>query len=110
MDGLKNSGSIVDEHTWLKVILKDQAYWLQFYITNLGSDRLILGDPWLRVANPQIDWPRWAVCIGRIQTARGHLGKMEMMAFLLREKFSNTLVPIKAIDLPKRITKMMFST
>ena len=47
VDGSKNSGGIVDEHTWLKVILEDQAYWLQFYITNLGSDRLILGDPWL---------------------------------------------------------------
>ena len=47
VDGSKNSGGIVDEHTWLKVILEDQAYWLQFYITNLGSDHLILGDPWL---------------------------------------------------------------
>ena len=57
VDGSKNSGSIMDEHTWLKVILKDQAYWLQFYITNLGSDHLILGDPWLWVANLQINWP-----------------------------------------------------
>jgi hypothetical protein len=57
VDGLKNSGGIMDKHTWLKVILKDQAYWLQFYIMNLGSDHLILGDPWLQVANPQINWP-----------------------------------------------------
>ena len=64
VDGSKNSGSIMDEHTWLKVILKDQAYWLQFYITNLGLDCLILGDPWLWVVNLQIDWPRQAVCIG----------------------------------------------
>ena len=64
VDGSKNSGGIVDEHTWLKVILEDQAYWLQFYITNLGSDHLILGDPWLQMANPQINWPRWAVRIG----------------------------------------------
>jgi hypothetical protein len=64
VDSLKNSGSIVDEHTWLKVILKDQAYWLQFYITNLGSDCLILGDPWLQVVNLQIDWPQQAVHIG----------------------------------------------
>ena len=28
----------------------------------------------------------------------------------MREKFSNTLVPIKAIDLPKRIVKTTFST
>ena len=25
VDGLKNSGSIVDEHTWLKVILEDRS-------------------------------------------------------------------------------------
>ena len=41
---------------------------------------------------------------------RDHLGKMEMTAFLTRERFSNTLVPIKAMDLPKRIAKMTFST
>ena len=35
---------------------------------------------------------------------------MEMMAFLTRERFSNTLVPIEAIDVPKRIMKMTFST
>ena len=35
---------------------------------------------------------------------------MEMTAFLTRERFSNTLVPIEAIDLPKRIAKTMFST
>ena len=28
----------------------------------------------------------------------------------MREKFSNTLVPIEAIDVPKRIAKMTFST
>ena len=28
----------------------------------------------------------------------------------MREKFSNTLVPIEAIDLPKRIAKMTFLT
>jgi hypothetical protein len=29
----------------------------RFYITNLGSDRIILGYPWLHAFNPYIDWP-----------------------------------------------------
>ena len=35
---------------------------------------------------------------------------MEMTAFLMRERLSNTLVPIEAIDLPRRIAKTTFST
>ena len=29
----------------------------RFYVTNLGSDQTILGYPWLRDFNPDIDWP-----------------------------------------------------
>ena len=29
----------------------------RFYVTNLGSDRIILGYLWLRAFNPDIDWP-----------------------------------------------------
>jgi len=29
----------------------------RFYVTDLGSDRMILGYPWLRTFNPNIDWP-----------------------------------------------------
>ena len=29
----------------------------RFYVTNLGSDKMILGYPWLRAFNPDIDWP-----------------------------------------------------
>jgi len=28
-----------------------------FYVTNLGSDKMILGYSWLRTFNPDIDWP-----------------------------------------------------
>jgi hypothetical protein len=28
-----------------------------FYVTNLGTNRLILGYPWLHGFNPDIDWP-----------------------------------------------------
>ncbi len=31
----------------------------QFYIMNLGRDRIILGYPWFRNFNPQIDWPKY---------------------------------------------------
>jgi len=29
----------------------------QFYVTNLGLDKMILGYPWLHTFNPDIDWP-----------------------------------------------------
>jgi hypothetical protein len=29
---------------------------LGFYITNLGSDHIILGHPWFKSFNPSIDW------------------------------------------------------
>ncbi len=28
-----------------------------FYVTNLGSDQMILGYPWLHTFNPNINWP-----------------------------------------------------
>jgi hypothetical protein len=29
---------------------------LQFYVTDLRKDRMILGYPWLKIFNPEIDW------------------------------------------------------
>jgi hypothetical protein len=57
IDGSNNrAGHIMD---FIELIIKQGTKKVptKFYITNLGSDRAILGYPWLRDFNPDIDWP-----------------------------------------------------
>jgi hypothetical protein len=51
----KKAGTI-NETIHLYVTLGDMEQRLQFYVTNLGKDRMILGYPWLKTFNPEIDW------------------------------------------------------
>ena len=56
-----------------------------FYVTNLGSDKMILGYPWLCAFNPDIDWPSCKLI--------GPIIKMEMLLHArnprLREMLAN---------------------
>jgi hypothetical protein len=40
----------------LYVKFGDKEQQVEFFVTNLGKDRMILGHPWLRKFNPVIDW------------------------------------------------------
>jgi hypothetical protein len=37
-----------------------------FYVTNLGTDCVLLGYPWLREFNPQINWTKGVVKGGQV--------------------------------------------
>lgn len=36
----------------------NQERWMDFLITNLGGEDIILGLPWLWKVNPEIDWEK----------------------------------------------------
>jgi hypothetical protein len=57
VDGTDNCGGMVKY--WLPVVVFQggRAQMLKFLIVNLGRDRIILGYPWFREFNPDIDWP-----------------------------------------------------
>jgi hypothetical protein len=57
IDGTYNQSESVTHFIDLLVNREGRKMKQQFYITNLGSDRIILGYPWLHAFNPDIDWP-----------------------------------------------------
>ena len=57
IDGTNNSAGHITQYMELFITRGNKKVPARFYVTNLGSDRLILGYPWLRDFNPQIDWP-----------------------------------------------------
>jgi Retroviral aspartyl protease len=56
VDGTENQGGTIDKSCVLRIRRGEQQVTQRFYVTNLGQDRIILGYPWLREFNPEIDW------------------------------------------------------
>jgi Retroviral aspartyl protease len=57
IDGTYNQSGCVMHYIDLLVSQKTRKIMQQFYIINLGSDRIILGYLWLRTFNSEINWP-----------------------------------------------------
>ena len=57
VDGTMNQEGQITQYCDLWVRKGKQNTKLRFYVTSLGRDRLILGHPWFRHFNPDIDWP-----------------------------------------------------
>ena len=71
IDGTYNQSGSVTHFIDLLVNRGGRKITQRFYVTNLGSDRIILGYPWLCAFNPDIDWPNYKLTGLKI--------KMEMM-------------------------------
>src|SRR5487761_1741718 len=57
VDGTKNSAGAKTDYCDLRIKIGQQEHRIRFLITNLGTDRIIFGYPWLAQFNPDIDWP-----------------------------------------------------
>ena len=58
VNGTKNKKGSITHYCWLRVLYNRQQKLQQFFLTSLGRDRMILGYPFLREFNPQIDWAK----------------------------------------------------
>ena len=56
VDGTENQLGKVTKYCTLRITCGDMDQLQTFYVTNLGTDRVILGYPWLEAFNPQLDW------------------------------------------------------
>ena len=56
MDGTNNKQGTIHYYTDLNIKISDRTFLERFYITRLGNQKVILGLPWLRRHNPEIDW------------------------------------------------------
>jgi hypothetical protein len=57
IDGTNNKAGHITDFIELIITRGTKKVPSRFYVTNLGGDRAILGYPWLRDFNPDIDWP-----------------------------------------------------
>jgi gag-polyprotein putative aspartyl protease len=56
VDGSTNRAGALTYFCKLRIIQGEEVAVQTFFITNLGTDRIILGYPWFRWFSPQIDW------------------------------------------------------
>ena len=57
IDGTYNQSGSVKSFIDLLINHGGRKVMQRFYVTNLGSDKMILGYPWLCAFNPDINWP-----------------------------------------------------
>jgi Retroviral aspartyl protease len=56
INGTLNKSGEITHSVNLYVTLRQKEQQIEFFITNLGKDRMILGHPWLCKFNPKINW------------------------------------------------------
>ena len=56
MDGTTNKAGELTRCIDLDMKYEEKRQVIQFYITNLGQDRIIFGYPWLAEFSPKINW------------------------------------------------------
>ena len=58
INGTHNQAGHITHKCWLKVQLGTIHQEMDFFITNLGQDRIVLGYPFLKLFNPNINWTK----------------------------------------------------
>ena len=66
VDGTANKQGAIDSYCWLKVKLAGREENMKFYLTNIGKEHFILGYPFLRTFNPEIDWEKGELKAGKV--------------------------------------------
>jgi hypothetical protein len=58
VDRTRNKNGDIEHYTDLEMQTGNQKTWLQFFLTDLGEQKVILGYPWFAATQPKIDWAR----------------------------------------------------
>ena len=56
VDGTLNIGGKITHYIYVDILFDDQRIGTKILVTNIEKNYLILGLPWLKENNPQIDW------------------------------------------------------
>ena len=63
IDGTLNHSGSIREFAPMAITVDGHKHWVDFLITDLGKENLILGLPWLRRVNPEVDWAKGLLSI-----------------------------------------------
>ena len=58
VDGTVNKAGKIRWYMDIKVQTRTQHTWMRFFLSDLGTNRIILGYPWFAAIQPNIDWRR----------------------------------------------------
>ena len=58
IDGTLNQSGSITEFVQIAITVDGHKHWADFLVTDLGQEDLILGLPWLRRTNPEVDWSK----------------------------------------------------
>ena len=58
MDNTLNQNGPIKEYTRLPMIIDRKEFSTRFFVSNLGKEDVILGLPWLKRMNPEVDWEK----------------------------------------------------
>jgi hypothetical protein len=56
INGSRNRAGKISRFAPLKLVIGESESWQEFLITDLGPEVVVLGLPWLRNVNPDINW------------------------------------------------------
>ena len=76
IDGTLNIGGKITHYVYVDILFDDWRIGTKLLVTNIGKNDLILGLPWLKENNPQIDWKT---------------GKMELTELTHKERIAATM-------------------
>ena len=65
IDGTLNRAGSISRFAQLELTVGPTKRYMDFLVTDLGGEKIILGLPWLRKMNPQIDWTQGQVKLPR---------------------------------------------
>ena len=67
VDGSRNSAGTITHGTHLNLKIADYTKPTEFYVTGLGQQTAILGFPWLKKENPDINWDTGTISLPETQ-------------------------------------------
>ena len=112
IDGTYNQSGSVTHFINLLVNRGGRKIMQRFYVTNLGSDRIILGYPWLRAFNPDVDWPNCKLIGPKVKMETMLHARNPRLREMLANKWGvlNSTIPIQdkpdQVDLVVRRTEI----
>jgi Retroviral aspartyl protease len=56
VDGTPNKQGTITKYTWLNLMINGQMRIHNLLVTGLGKQKIILGYPWFKQTNPDINW------------------------------------------------------
>ena len=88
IDGTRNQDGQITHFSRAKLTVDKHERWTDFLVTDLGQEDVILGLPWLRRENPEVDWEKGRLSLPEEREEIGATPPIveQRKAMLLREE------------------------